>query len=382
MAVLLVGCTEYQSALGRDAIAADSDPGAETGPPPVGFSFTPSNGVRLMDGAGESSIVLSGTCSIDTTQGAINCSAAGGFKRANGPGILSGIGFEVRPPIAPFCAGSTAPAPSLAVFSVGSLSIEPTAQISVTGLNAFVLVAKQKVDIRGYLLVNPGTGGGFTAKTGPAPGGGGGAGGATTGGVSGEGAAGGAQLVAQEVPLCGGSGATNAPGGGAMMLVAGERVTFAGPTDCGLVAMGGAGRGSLSSSDPASGGGAGGTILVEAPVVLFPKECTVRANGGGGGGGSGECSSCTPCRPADAADGGLPGAGGGCSCIGGTGGYGGAVLSPTAPPGKGTARGSTCLSGSGGAGGGAAGFIRFRTNDCSFAGTTTNILPAAACNPL
>ena len=181
-----------------------------------------SNGVDIMPGVDPDRVTtLSGGCRIDTDVGAIDCE--GLVIRLNAPGVYEGIGWEVIAPTASTCAGSATPAPRIAVFSFGSLQIEPGASVTVQGSHAAALVAADSIDISGQVWAGagrflPSGFGGLeqdAVMRGPAPGdnvsgetasGAGGAGAATAGGAGGNaGGAPGAQLSAQLEPLCGGS---------------------------------------------------------------------------------------------------------------------------------------------------------------------------------
>jgi hypothetical protein len=205
--------------------------------------------------------------------------------------------------------------PKLGVFAVKSLTIESGATVTAVGADALVVVALDTIVIDGRLFGNSQTADGRIGpgavdqndagnSAGSGAGGGSagsdstsaaGAGYCGTGGAgassSGDPAQGGGMWGTEEiVPLVpgsnGGSGGVGAggDGGGAIQLVAGISISVSG-----VVHVGGKGgwnagvydaTGSLSQQ--ASGGGSGGSILIEAPTVDI--RGTLAANGGGGGG--------------------------------------------------------------------------------------------------
>jgi len=223
----------------------------------------------------------------------------------------------------------------------------------------------------------PGKGKGGGVASGLAEGGGGGGGHGALGGFGGDGlntvVASGGQAGASyadpgfDPPLGGsggGSGATasGGAGGGAVQLVAGTKITIGSGTGVanasGLgegINVGGCGGGS-GLNGPSGGGGSGGTILIEAPVVVGLANAGLASNGGSGGGGAsdsaqnGVISSSVP-GPATNV------------CYGG-GGNGGAGTSPSGGSGMtgtATAACSSTTRSYGGGGGGAAGFVRILT---------------------
>lgn len=142
-------------------------------------------------------------------------------------------------------------------------------------------------------------------------------------------------------------------GGGAVYLIAGNRISITGP---GINAAGEGGMGGavVNAISGGGGGGAGGMIGLDAPTIT----CTglILANGGGGGQGSGTgFTGATGLDPAgiNAASGGAGG-----SACGGNGGNG----SPAIVGGSGASGGAfQCGApggGGGGGGGGAAGIIK------------------------
>jgi len=159
------------------------------------------------------------------------------------------------------------------------------------------------------------------------------------------------------------SGGAGGKPGGALYLVAAERIELG--TTVALNAGGGPGLGgsrSMAGGDAGGGGGgSGGMLVLEAPHIIGPNA-TIAANGGGGGGGgsstgSGADGSPGPIGVARAAAGqGSPGAGGGGSG-GTTGGRGG---SKAAAAGEDV---TAILTGGGGGGGGGVGIIRVKSAD-------------------
>lgn len=206
-------------------------------------------------------------------------------------------------------------------------------------------------------------------------GGGGGGGGLTTGAVTATGGAAGTIYIDPgfDPPLGGsagggGNGVVGGPGGGALQIVAGTKITIgtgSGPDagSYGLVQginVGGCGGGPALNGG-ASGGGSGGTILLEAPVVVGLANAGIASNGGGGGGLNGgdlpNHGSITSTNAPGGTENMCYGAGG----AGGAGALGGLI----GPSGQGGASGPTGCSGGvakyGGGGGGSVGFIRILT---------------------
>jgi hypothetical protein len=321
-----------------------------------------------------------GPCVFNTDDGSIDCD--GLALRLNVGGVFNGIGYERVAPTSPTCAGHAGQAaPGIGVFSFGSLEMAPGSEIFFDGRRAVGLVAVRTITFVDSVSVY-GEQGGWTWWTqgenlntgGPAAGvtvktaeelamGAAGGGGAQVGGAGGN--CGQPTFVPppQFEPVCGGSmggnvgqefenggGAVHAEGGaggGAILIAAGESISFTGSETCGLHANGGRGDGSDYGG---SGGGAGGTILLESPLIDL-GTCWVTANGGGGGAGG---------------VGGDPNVG--------YGERGGPTAEPAAggsgpdPGGAGGARDSEATAGAdgeyGGGGGGAVGFVRIRTSDC------------------
>jgi hypothetical protein len=346
----------------------------------TGTEVTFSNGAEVMDGVDAAGVTtLAGNCTIRADEGRIDCDEL--VVRLNTAGVYENIGWEVVPPAASMCAGSDVPAPSVAVFSFGSLVVPDGSQLHIEGSHAVALVAARSIEIHGEVAGAAGRTGGFPSlgsapllpdpfepiEFGPSPGGdvsgegkqgGGGAGGSTVGGAGGNaGGAGGPAIVGQFEPLCGGSGggtvADYTPGGGgviygdgggrggaALLLAANDSIAIDGGFGCGVFAFGLYGSGSDRSGP---GGGSGGTLSLESPSVTIGGECELSAIGGFG---------------ASSPSGALGGA-----------------------PGDGTNNPEDGAGGDlGGGGGGAAGFIRIRTDACPV--DDTGIVPPATCEPL
>jgi hypothetical protein len=142
------------------------------------------------------------------------------------------------------------------------------------------------------------------------------------------------------------AGGLPGPGGGAMYLVAGDRISLGG--DATLIAGGGGGGGGANDSG-GGGGGAGGMIVLEAPEILGSMG-EVAANGGGGGEGA------SAAQPGGAGAGGgnttsRASGGTGMSDIGTDGGRGGSLEDVAGES------VTLLLAGAGGGGGGGVGFI-------------------------
>ncbi|MFO8071206.1 MAG: hypothetical protein R6V85_04950 [Polyangia bacterium] len=190
----------------------------------------------------------------------------------------------------------------IGVFAARNIRVEQTIDLRAHGSLPIALVATGEVTIAGVLdggpnLLTDGMSGGFdspdvtdSSHEGNGPGGGeagaedhGGGGGSYcgAGGQGGNGEDSGAVYGhAELVPLIGGSSGGNifsGAGGGALQIVAGEKIRI---TASGAITVPGGGG-------QWGGGGSGGAVLLEAPSVIV--DGTVAANGGGGsGGGSGD----------------------------------------------------------------------------------------------
>jgi hypothetical protein len=280
-------------------------------------------------------LLVGGDITLDTTND-LNCSAV--VSQSNGPQIC--------------------------VVHQRSVTISANRTLKVIGPRAFALVADRDLNIEGVLDVSAdggasGPGGGFkTSGVTPEYGveqGGGGAGGATAGGAGADtaapgGAANGGDMEpnpATITALVGGTRATPAtygsPGGGGgavTVLSCRGTVSIRGTVDAG----GGGGEGEKAAGvkrSRATGGGSGGTIVIQGLNVSLTG--TFVANGGGGG-SIGTTANQGFGFPGQDGTRSTSRATGGVSSTG-DGGFGGAVSPPT--PG-GVSRG---------AGGGAAGFV-------------------------
>lgn len=198
----------------------------------------------------------------------------------------------------------------IGVYVARTIRVEPNASLlpHVTATFPLALVALDTMDVQGVIDVSAHdsrvSAGGFKAPTtdstkGSGPGGGtagtttNGAGGAGYCGVGGKGGsssamptAGGASYgSAAIIPLTGGSSGGNGTlpfagtGGGAVQLVAGTKFTLGANATVG--ANGGGGINGGISSQHGSGGGSGGSILIEAPEASILGALV--ANGGAGG---------------------------------------------------------------------------------------------------
>jgi hypothetical protein len=266
---------------------------------------------------------------------------------------------------------------NVGVFRATKITI--SGNVQVKGKNALALVSTSDVTVSGTIDVQG-------ACSGTVPGPGGGAGGARNqdgsgsgaggqaisasssscfgaggGGNGGNGGRGGNRIITDNggkhfgepemLILVGGGGGgggnkgngVGGGGGGAVQIIANGQITIA--TGGGIKAGGCGGKG---SGECGGGGGAGGTILLEAPVILFDGS-KLAVNGGGGAGGNGD--------DGDAAwfSSQVAGGGGG-SSDSGDGGDGGHGHDQTA---NGSAGGDSLKYGGGGGGG--VGLMRFNT---------------------
>jgi hypothetical protein len=265
---------------------------------------------------------------------------------------------------------------TLGVFTVNSLVVNADARVRVQGADALVIVALDSIEIDGEIDGNSQYAGGYgpgpgapTDPTAPAAGlgaGGGDAGdrvksggGAGFCGVGGDGgtpsgtpAAGGPSYGSPTLsPLVAGSegGAgtlgQGGPGGGAIQLVAANRITVTGKIHLGGQGGYGSGVYSPGNSQTASGGGSGGALLLEAASISMSGM--IAANGGAGGGNDSGSDATLDATPA----------------------IGGLSMSPQHAPGAEGSAGATidgeagpsAADATGGGGGGGAGRIRFNT---------------------
>jgi hypothetical protein len=213
----------------------------------------------------------------------------------------------------------------------------------------------------------------------------GGGGFGTAGGVGGErtdtsvvGAAGIVNGVATLIPLRGGcpghsdNATYRGAGGGAVQLVSNKRVHLVDSgASKGMINVGGGGghAGDLGRDDVSSGptvygaagGGSGGAVLIEAPILTLDAGTALLATGGGGG-GYGACSPIA--NGLDAPASGSTPTGGACP----------AAVTPKSTGGNGATTssggaGSTNTHGSAGGGGGGLGRIRINTADGQYTST-------------
>ncbi len=287
--------------------------------------------------------------------------------------------------------GSLLSNPARCVMTVGNITIEAGATLTVTGSRTPVLVATSKARILGKIDVAAqgiASGPGYAAAVSAGRGetadqtssdGGGGAGYATQGGSGGAnpGDAYGSADLSPILP--GAQGGTGGAGcreicpllvlssggaGGAAQIVGCDALELGSSA---VISAGGGGgpggHGGALQAPPGGGGGggSGGAILLEAPKIAVGDGVAVVANGGGGGGGGAPGADFTGPEGQPGDDGSISrtpangGAGG--SAAAGKGGNGGTAdgHGNGTIPGRGTSPGS----GGGGGGGGAAGRIRF-----------------------
>lgn len=186
--------------------------------------------------------------------------------------------------------------PNVLVLHVRSLSIRAGVSLLVIGIPALAVMADHDIFIGGTLLANYSGNAGYamnertcwgmthTETTG-------GGGNATPGGASSRGAVGGNVVAATLVvePLIGGcpAGSIGIQGGGfpggAIQLVSNTRVRIAATGR--LSVAGGAGRALIYADDgrgKATGGGSGGSVVIESPALLVAPGGTIEGRGGSG----------------------------------------------------------------------------------------------------
>jgi hypothetical protein len=268
--------------------------------------------------------------------------------------ILDGTGQPVVVPST--LLDATGDGPAVRVFMSDELTISAT---TCVGGPALAIVANRALTVRGRLRLDCGRKGtGNCTGQMSEDGANGGVGGAGFGAIGGGGGAGGGQrggtrgLVSGTTtlePLLGGCSSGNhvlappTPGGGAVQLVSRERVILEGGGTRGMIdANGKGGQPVPFGLRYILGGGSGGGILIEAPIIDVGDGAGLFANGGGGA-----------CSAAPGSDGLLsesPAPGGSCSAADlGSGGAGGARNVAAAGGEPGSARGG---------GGGGVGRIR------------------------
>jgi hypothetical protein len=290
---------------------------------------------------------------------------------------------------------------------VKNLRVESGATLRVTGDSALMIVASGEITVDGAIdasSVQAGGSGQFDRGPGSNPtecsssvgqiggrcdiqggGGGGGGGFGGAGGVGGEGGglrscgdgtfgspggAGGTAVESTPGAIRGGcDGArggdgeedgrygVGGAGGGAVHLIAADRIEVGGTIHAG----GAGGYGAEDKRSGGGGGGSGGFIGVEAPHITIEGSAVLAANGGAGGGGTNTVGDATSGVDALAAD---EAASGGAGYLGGAGGDGSADTTLTGGDGGDGDRG-------GGGGGGGAGFIIFYQSEPVFIGSPT-----------
>lgn len=279
---------------------------------------------------------------------------------------------------------------ALAIVSDGDISIsgvlDASADLNRPGAGALTSSSTCLGGQGGVIDVRAsgGGGGGFGQPGGQ--GGFGGVVGGTPGMISGN-----AMLQPLRGGCRGGSGATNVlnssptdtltdpgAGGGAVQLVSNTKIIL--ETGAAIAVNGGGGKPMTSNviiiclgfaCDPGEGGGSGGAVLLEAPVVTVSTGATLNANGGSGscgrlGGGSNGSNGTTPALGAN------------CSSPNGSGGNGGAGTSATGGNGvNGSGDGAH-----GGGGGGGVGRIRVNLPVGSVFSPNGVVSPAATAGSL
>jgi len=146
-------------------------------------------------------------------------------------------------------------------------------------------------------------------------------------------------------------------GGGAVWIAADTgTLTIGSNAAINASGAGGVGGMAVSMSRGGYGGGSGGLIVLQAPMITRSQNAKIFANGGGGGGG--DANGTVGSSGSDPLDPGGAGGGNGAKSgpdQGGDGGQGYTAASPTAKNGM---PGDTTLAGGGGGGGGGGGAIR------------------------
>ena len=310
-AAMLAACSSSSSTTdagspddaGPDAVSMSTVDAADAGPPDTGVpdtspgdsgtGFVPSNVPLASFPADIGDVTVSATgCVADTDKLTVDCVS-------HGPD--GGLPYV-------FVAAMQTDGSPVAVLAVNSLSVSPSASLSVKGSAPLLVWARTTVNIQGSFIADPAfhpTNGGGAIETqsgtGGGPGGGGpglsnpevGGGGGGYCGTGGTGAN--SQIVAIDagapvpggraygtaaiVPLIGGSSG-GAPlsvggggeGGGSIEITAGASIIIGSGGAVSVPGYGGTGNG--------GGGGSGGAILLEAPSVTV--DGVLAANGGGG----------------------------------------------------------------------------------------------------
>lgn len=370
-------------------------------------TFEPQGPVTVADmrRTGLADVVLTTAHVVDVTSGEIRTTGGASLRQANDDPaqdqIKNNIAFRVENGVAIFVAKNV-------TFS-GAVSFEGTSGGNVGPAYAtlpVVFVATDDLHVSTLLQVPCGSlgggsggipgvvpGGGSEAGAGGGPGGGkrgdsqtgsggghgtaGGQAGASGSGVSLVVGASGGQLNNGTFVLAGGSGggggtggdganvknSKGGAGGGAIALVAGNKLWLGdGSSTHGINAGGCGGKPFVGGSIQAagSGGGAGGFVSLEAPVIQAAAKSGIAANGGGGSGWGVDGASAGKDGQfsASAATGG--GSGKSPATCNGFGGAGAAADSPTATPGvngKTSSQDTSCTTSHGGGGGGGIGRI-------------------------
>ena len=344
-----------------------SAPGTDAG---QSLSFVPSNVPNVQASDVLVAADITGTCTIDTTAGTIDCLDATQYAAKATP-------------------QNDVDATDSMVFTFNALTLSSSAQVTIVGNRPAILVAEGAISVAGMLEATPDVysrnlsrGGGFSAPSGSylkgsGPGAGGapvlathaGAGGGAYCGKGGNTNGGVAYGTPEIKPLLGGSSGGDAldqggAGGGAIQLISGLSVTIA---STGTIHVGGGG-----STFGGNGGGSGGAILLEAPTV--DVRGTLAANGGSGSANSGSGAASSNGSPdATAAPGGTTTSTTSTGAYVNLGGAGSAAASVDGAAGQYTLNPGGGLEDLGGGGGGGAGRIRINTTSgaASIAGTAT-----------
>ncbi|MCE9572253.1 MAG: hypothetical protein K8W52_03775 [Deltaproteobacteria bacterium] len=374
-------CTQGDSKCEGGAVEVCEPSGAFSAPSECALGCA-ADGKRCVDISASNG--LNAALDAPGTRSDFTLGAGASFDTASGT-VLDSNGSAVLIPSV--LVSQPAGGPSIRAFLARSITLHGA---SVTGVNAFAIVADDTIEIDGTLDLRPSAGspgpGSSTASqckgadvllagSGQSrySGGGGGAGHATSGAGGGNwggttalgGAAGGAYGVVETTPLVGGcaGGSVNSEttpkaigglGGGAAQLVARRTIRV---VRSGVINAGGGGGGGDYSG---GGGGAGGAVLLEAPTVVVDGSGSgVFVNGGaascgGTPGASGLSSTAAAQATCDATGGGA----------GGTG-----VLAPTRGSDICPTPSACSFQGIGHGGGGAAGLLRVNTATGSFAAT-------------